>query len=178
MVSFAIVLFFSVTGLTLNHPDWFAGAIKTRQSQGRLEHELFQPPGATGPNREGLIQRLRIKEHLHGAVDEVRVDEGEISFSYRAPGYSTDVTINRQAETYSLTEVRNGFVAVINDLHKGRDSGQVWSWLIDLSAVLLTLVSLTGLVILWFIYKRRSSGLLVAGAGLLLCALIYKVFVS
>ncbi|RZL28742.1 MAG: peptidase, partial [Pedobacter sp.] len=25
MVSFAIVLFFSVTGLTLNHPTWFGG---------------------------------------------------------------------------------------------------------------------------------------------------------
>lgn len=40
-----------------------------------------------------------------------------------------------------------GFGAVINDLHKGRDSGDTWQWLIDISAVLLAFVSLTGYLI-------------------------------
>jgi hypothetical protein len=177
MVSFAIVLFFAVTGLTVNHPDWFSGAVKTRQGQGMIDRALLNPPGATEPDKGGLVQSLRTREHLHGAVDEIRVDESQVSFSYRAPGYSADVVVDRQGGTYTLTEVRNGFVAVINDLHKGRDAGKVWSFVIDLSAILLTLVSLTGLVILWFVYKRRSSGLLIGAAGLALGLLVYKIFV-
>lgn len=177
MVSFGIVLFFAVTGLTLNHPDWFAGAVKTRQSHGSIDRTLLQPAGATEPDTSGLVQSLRTREHLHGTVEDPRVDDTEISFSYKAPGYSADVIIDRQQGTYSVTEVRNGFVAVINDLHKGRDSGKAWGWVIDVSAVLLTLVSLTGLVILWFIYKRRASGLLIGAVGAALCVLAYKVFV-
>jgi uncharacterized protein len=179
MVSFAIVLFFAVTGLTLNHPAWFSGSVKTRESKGPVDPALLQPGGATAPDTAGLIQSLRTREHLHGAVaaEDLRVDPDQVSFSYRAPGYSADVSIDRRAATYEVTEVRNGFVAVINDLHKGRDSGKAWGWVIDVSAVLLTLVSLTGLTILWFIYKRRASGYLIALAGLALSFLAYKIFV-
>ncbi|MBE7159543.1 MAG: PepSY-associated TM helix domain-containing protein, partial [Rhodospirillales bacterium] len=108
---------------------------------------------------------------------DLRVDEAEISFSYRAPGYSADVTVERPQGTYTVTEVRNGFVAVINDLHKGRDAGKVWGWLIDASAILLTLVSFTGLLILLFLYKRRTSGLVLAAVGGSLCVLLYRIFV-
>lgn len=177
MVSFAIVLFFAVTGLTVNHPYWFSHAVKTRQAQGAVDRALLHPAGATEPDKSALVQSLRTREHLHGAVEEVRVDDTSVSFSYRAPGYSADVQIDRAAGTYSVTEVRNGFVAVLNDLHKGRDAGKVWSLLIDVSAILLTLVSLTGLIILWFLYKRRTSALLLAAAGLAFCAFLYKVFV-
>ena len=177
MVSFGIILFFAVTGLTLNHPDWFASAMKTRLSHGAVDRALLQPPATNEPDKSALVQSVRTREHLHGAVDEVRVDDSEISFSFKAPGYSADVIVDRQRGTYDVTEVRNGFVAVMNDLHKGRDSGKAWGWVIDVSAVLLTLVSLTGLVILWFIYKRRASGLMIGAAGVGLCWLAYKVFV-
>jgi hypothetical protein len=179
MVSFGIVLFFAVTGLTLNHPDWFAGAVKTRVSEGPVDRALLQPSGKNGPDQNALVQELRTREHLHGTVaaEDVRIDDSEVSFSYKAPGYSADVIIDRQQGTYSVTEVRNGFVAVLNDLHKGRDSGKAWGWVIDVSAVMLTLVSLTGLIILWFIYKRRTSGLIIAAVGLALCLLAYKMFV-
>jgi len=179
MVSFGIVLFFAVTGLTLNHPDWFANAVKTRQSRGSVDPALLAADAAGRPNTSGLIASLRVREHLHGAVaaEDLRVDDGEIGFSYRAPGYSADVTVDRRRATYEVTEVRNGFVAVINDLHKGRDAGKAWGWVIDVSAVLLALVSLTGLVILWFIYRRRTSGLMIAAAAIALCVLAYKIFV-
>ena len=43
--------------------------------------------------------------------------------------------------TYELTESRHGLVAIANDLHKGRDTGDIWKWLIDVSALLLTVES-------------------------------------
>lgn len=42
MVSFAIVLFFSVTGITLNHADTMQGETKTTQTKGKLNAAWVQ----------------------------------------------------------------------------------------------------------------------------------------
>ena len=60
-----------------------------------------------------------------------------------------------------MPQTYHGFLAVINDLHKGRDTGPAWSALIDVSAVLMTLISLTGLVLLFYLKLRRVPGLVV-----------------
>jgi len=64
-------------------------------------------------------------------------------------------------------------VAVLNDLHKGRDSGPGWSLVIDVSAVFLTVVSLSGLVMLFFLKNKRVRGILVALGGGVLCGVLY-----
>ena len=64
-----------------------------------------------------------------------------------------------------LTQSYHGFIAVINDLHKGRDTGLAWSVFIDVSAILLTFISLTGLVLLFYLKLRRIPGLIVALFG-------------
>lgn len=177
MGSFAIVLFFAVTGLTLNHADWFSNQEKTLHSTGQMPQEWVRPSGHGEPQKLEIVERLRSVNKLHGAVSDFRIDDDQLSISFKAPGYSADVAIDRNTGHYDLIEVRNGFVAVINDLHKGRDAGKMWAWLIDLSAVLLTLVSLTGLLLLFFVYKRRTSGLILAAVGTLLCYLVYLRFV-
>ena len=65
----------------------------------------------------------------------------------------------------------------MNDLHKGRDTGKIWSKIIDIAALLMTAVSLTGLILLFFLHKRRLSGLLLLAAGGSLAYLIYVIWV-
>ena len=177
MASFAVVLFFAVTGLTLNHTEWFANAEKTIRSTGQMPHEWLHASNNTEPSKLEIVEFLRSVNKLHGAVSDFRVEDNQISVSFKTPGYTADVFINRDSNRYDVIEVRNGFIAVINDLHKGRDAGKVWSGLIDASAILLTLVSLTGLLLLFFVYKRRTSGLILAAAGTVLCYLVYLRFV-
>jgi hypothetical protein len=177
MVSFAIVLFFAVTGLTLNHTEWFANTEKTIRSTGQMPHEWLRSPNNTEPAKLEVVEHLRTANKLHGAVSDFRVEDNQISVSFKAPGYTADVLIDRETNRYDIIEVRNGFIAVINDLHKGRDAGKVWSGLIDASAILLTLVSLTGLLLLFFVYKRRTSGLILAAAAGIVCYLVYLRFV-
>jgi hypothetical protein len=177
MVSFAAVLFFAVTGLTLNHPDWFASQQRTVVRHGVAEASLLRRGGDGDIDRLALVEMLRAREHLHGAVGEVVVDDAQVTFSARAPGYTADVFLDRATGKYAITEVSSGLVAAMNDLHKGRDAGKVWGWLIDASAVLLTLVSLTGLVLLWFVYKRRVAGLVLAVVGGGVLWAVYEWFV-
>ena len=169
MVSFAILFFFAVTGLTLNHQEWFASQQKTAQYKGTLDRRWLT----------GSIAKLEIVEHLRShhnitkALNEFRVDDGQVSVSFKGPGYEATVFIDRETGSYDLTATKMGLVGVLNDLHKGRDSGTAWSWVIDASAVFMTFVSVTGLVMILFLQKRRYSGLLAAFAGLLLCLFIY-----
>lgn len=177
MVSFAVVLFFAATGLTLNHPEWFEKQSRTIEVHGAVATSLLHTHDADGADKLALVEHLRSQDHVSGAVSDFRVDDSQISISFKAPGYTADAFIDRETGKYDLTVVKSGFVAVMNDLHKGRDAGKVWAGVIDVSAVLLVLVSLTGLVLIWFVYKRRLSGLLLAAVGAVLAVIFYKVFV-
>ena len=56
-------------------------------------------------------------------------------------------------------------MAIMNDLHKGRDSGKQWAWVIDLSAGVMMLMSVAGFGLLFYLKKRRVSGVLTAVIG-------------
>ena len=91
---------------------------------------------------------------------------------FKGPGYEADATIDRATGNYDLSVSPFSLVAVLNDLHKGRDTGKKWSAVIDFSAVLMTLVSLTGLTLIFFLNKRRFSGLVLVAVGALLSCLV------
>jgi hypothetical protein len=173
MISFAAVFFFAVTGLTLNHPDWFAEHQRTAQQQGQVDIGWVKTAEPAQVAKLEIVEHLRLTHGIKGALSDFRVDETQCSITFKGPGYSADIFINRETAAYELTETRMGFVAIINDLHKGRDTGRAWAWLIDASAILLTLVSLTGMVLIYFVKRRRVSGLILAVAGGVLCYLIY-----
>jgi hypothetical protein len=172
MVSFAILLFFAVTGLTLNHAEALSGRQKTTRYTGSVQQAWLKEPA-----KLEIVEYLRAHHGIKGTMSEFRTDDSQLTVAFRGPGYAADSLIDRGTGKYDLTEIRMGAVAVMNDLHKGRDSGPGWSWMIDASAVLMTLVSLTGLALIFFLPKRRPSGLLLAGTGLLLCFAVYWVWV-
>jgi hypothetical protein len=176
MFSFSVVLFFAATGFTLNHADWFSTQVQTVRHAGTIPAALLKPEGSPPlPDKLGIAEYLRTTDKVHGAVAEFRTEDAQISLSFRGPGYAADATIQLPGGQYELIETRSGFVAVVNDLHKGRDTGGLWSVVIDISAVLLVLVSLTGLVLLLFLYKRRTAGVILILIGVALVLLVYRL---
>ncbi|MFY7839175.1 MAG: PepSY-associated TM helix domain-containing protein [Lacibacter sp.] len=178
MISFAIVLFFSVTGLTLNHAEYFAGESKTSTEKGTLNLAWVNATDTVHIAKLEVVEYLRKTNHLKGELSEFRIDEAECSLSFKGPGYGADVFINRTTGAYEISLMQAGAVGILNDLHKGRDSGKSWSWVIDISAVLMTLVSLTGLILILYIKRKRVSGLTWAIIGLLLSILVYVLWVK
>ena len=177
MVSFAILLFFAVTGITLNHQDWFSGAARTKQFHGTVDRKWIRPPAGKEVGKLEVVEYLRRTHNVRSGLSDFRVDDAQIAVSFKGPGYSADTLIERDSGKYELTETRQGLAAVMNDLHKGRDTGAVWAGIIDVSAGLMVLVSLTGLALIFFLQKRRMSGLIAVGIGGLLCWLVYLIFV-
>jgi hypothetical protein len=178
MISFAIVFFFSVTGLTLNHADKFTSEIKSVQEKGKLDTSWVNVTDTLKIPRLQIVEFLREKNNIKAAFTDFRIDDGQLSVSFKGPGYAADVFIDRTTGTYDVTKTMAGFVGVINDLHKGRDTGSTWSMVIDVAAVLMTIVSLTGFLLLLYIKRKRLGGVLVAVAGLLLTYLIYTLWIK
>jgi len=172
MASFAILLFFAVTGLTLNHAESISAQPRISQNKGKVEINWVKVEDAA-VDKLAVVELLRQAHGIKGALSDFRLEESQAEVSFKGPGYAADVFIDRETGEYELTETRNGLVAALNDLHKGRDTGRAWSWLIDASAVLMTLVSLTGLVLIWFVKRRRLSGLMLAGVCAVVSYLIY-----
>ncbi len=165
MASLLAVLFFAVTGVTLNHPDWLASE-STTELRGRL------PAGwKTGAGVDWLVvaEHLRSADGVRGTVADRRADETEASITFKAPGYAADAFVDVADGSYRLTVAYQGALGVLNDLHRGRDAGRAWAWLIDAVSAFLTLLSVTGLGLLWYLKKVRARALLAMAAG---CALV------
>jgi hypothetical protein len=176
MMSLALVLFFSATGITLNHPEWFAGQEHLVEASGTMNPSWLTGDDTT-VDRLSVVEFLRSTHHITGAVSDFRLDDVDATVAFKGPGYSADAFVDRTSGAYTLSETRFGLVAVMNDLHKGRDSGGVWKAVIDVAAGLLLFVSLTGLALLYFLKKYWTAGLILLGAGALASYAVVLVWV-
>ena len=188
MFGLASVLFFSVTGLTLNHPDLFGEPERRATARGRMPTEWLRldvpVASASGEADESrrvakleVVEYLRKAHGVRGAVAEFRADAGECTVTFKGPGYAADAFIDRETGRYDLTQTSHGLVALINDLHKGRDTGRAWSAVIDASAIVFTIISLTGLVLLFYLKRKRIPGLLVFAGGTVALVAVVLLFV-
>lgn len=185
MFGLAAVLFFSATGVTLNHPDWFFGDTqRSVQSEGDIDPEWLHMGGPSAstddpadPSRQvdklAVVERLRQAHGIGGALADFKVDDAECVVTFKGPGYAADAFIDRETGHYTVTQSYHGVIAVLNDLHKGRDTGPAWSILIDLSAILLTLISLSGLILLFYLKLRRVPGMIVVIVGTVFLLTLY-----
>lgn len=172
MISLALVLFFGLTGLTLNHPNWtFGDSVATTSESGTLAFDVA--PGGT-VDYLAVSEFLRNRYGISADVGDYGTTGNQGSISYRAPGYSADATFDVTTGAYRVTVEQQGFVAVMNDLHKGRDTNGAWNWLIDVVAGFLVLISLTGLGLQLFLRRRRRSAVVVAAVGLAI-AVVFSI---
>ena len=172
VLGLAAVLFFSITGFTLNHPDWMFGSVqRQKEFHGELA-KTWLGSGGEPVDQLKIAEHLRHEHSLHGQVDEFLIQDDDCTLAFKGPGYSADVFIDRKSGKYDVSETSEGLVAVLNDFHKGRHTGNSWSVVIDVAAILLVIISATGLALLFFIKRRRVGGSVIAVIGMLILLLV------
>ena len=185
MFGLAVILFFSITGLTLNHPDWFFDE-QTIQSTGSLNTQWLNQPGSPPADWDEydysheiskleVAERLRAEHSLHGSVTDFLAFEDECEVTFQGPGYAATARIARESGDYTLDVTANDFVTIMNDLHKGRHTGTVWSWTIDASAIIGTLVAMSGFILIFFLKLRRRTGIITAVSGTVVGWALYVI---
>lgn len=176
MFSFAALLFFAVTGITLNHPAWIEGREKVRTEKGDLPAALLIRGDSIPVNQLQTVEYFRNTHKIKARLTDFLVDDVESTVSFKGPGYSADAFIDNETGYYELTITESGLVAVMNDLHKGRDTGVVWPAVIDISAILMIIVSVTGFMMIFFLRKKRLNGLLLFLAGAVILLFLYYAY--
>lgn len=171
MALLTLMVFFSITGITLNHPEWFA------DDQAQVQELTLQlPQSLLSTESQGeLLQYLHQQTWFSGKRLTLERDEYELFISDKGPGSHLSVTIDLETGEAFVENTNYGVWAKLNDLHKGRNSGGLWAFIIDLSAVLMIVFSITGLVLA--LAQRRINKTLAVSLlttlAVFLCYLFY-----
>jgi hypothetical protein len=177
----ALMLLFSITGLTLNNPDWFAGEPAMTSRDIALSEELSE---ALGDSEDGARLDQEVIARLSRETGiSVRpsgpplVEFGEMIVDLGGPGVQASLAIDLATGEAYYERIDNGFVAKLNDLHKGRDTGLVWGLLIDLTALVCIVFCISGLGLLAINAKARRWTWPVTTFGIAAPLIAYILFV-
>lgn len=173
------MVLFSVTGITLNHASSIAAqpnvsertltlppalaATLQRQHEGPLPPEL----------RAWLHRELGVRSR--GAEPEWSAQE--IYLALPRAGGDAWLAIDRDTGELFYEATDRGWIALFNDLHKGRNAGAAWRWFIDIFAAATLVFAMTGLVLMILHARRRPATWPITALGLLLPWLLIAFFV-
>ncbi|WP_158624635.1 PepSY-associated TM helix domain-containing protein [Caulobacter sp. 602-1] len=176
------MLLFAITGLTLNH----AGQIEAKPVV--VSRKATLPPDllallAKGPEEGKRPLPVALEPFLDRAVGaEVAGREGEWSadevyVALARPGGDAWVSIDRETGAVEHEKTTRGAISLLNDLHKGRNSGKAWSWFIDIFALACVIFTVTGLILLQFHARARPLTWPLVGLGLVVPVILVILFV-
>ncbi len=170
------MLLFAVTGITLNHAGDIKAEPKVVTLDGELPASLLEPLKAAevaqgelpASVRKWLGDEMKVK----APAGPVEWSPGEAYVALPGPGSDGWVTLETETGAVAYERTERGWVAYLNDLHKGRNTGKAWFWFIDVFAVACVVFSVTGLLLLQLHAHARKSTWPLVGAGLVIPALI------
>jgi uncharacterized protein len=168
-----ILLFFAITGITLNHADRFVAEARVSERQLSLPALPLDPEGRIVADSPALAEFLQREFSVPLSLADVIVQDVLLLVDYRAPGKSTFIELDSDYGEVNATQTDYGLVATFNDLHKARDVQMLWFWLIDVSAILIVVFSVAGLVLLLPNRLRFRQVSLYTVAGFLLLTIGY-----
>jgi hypothetical protein len=159
-ISLAAMFLFSVTGITLNHAASIAAEPVVTRSEGRIPADLLAalpaPGDATVPLPAEVASAVAKAVPLDPAGRAADwTGDDEVYVAMPGPGRDAWVSIDRATGAVSAEVTDRGWISYLNDLHKGRNTGDAWFWFIDLFAVACVVFTLTGLLLLQLHAKHR-----------------------
>lgn len=178
------MLLFSFTGFTLNH----AAQIEARPEVTRLKATLPEPLRAQLekyaldhvdaevplPSEVADWANAAFPVDVRGKRAEFSEEDAYIALPRPGGDAWLRIAVDGAAE-YERTD--RGWISWLNDMHKGRNTGTVWSWFIDIFAIACVVFCVTGFLILKYHAANRPSTWPVIGFGIVLPAVIALLFV-
>jgi hypothetical protein len=176
------MLLFAITGITLNHAGQIEAEPKVVSRKATLPPDLLAVL-AKGPEEGKRPLPVQLEPFLDEAVGaDVAGREGEWSadevyVALARPGGDAWVSIDRETGAVEHEKTTRGAISLLNDLHKGRNTGKAWSWFIDIFAVACVIFTITGLILLQFHARARPLTWPLVGLGLVAPVLLVILFV-
>ena len=146
--------------------------------EGKLPPELLAP----GDDSKALpiVEKLRKEFGARGEVvvpPQYEKETESIAVQFKAPGYEANVTIRAGDGHTRVTHRSRGINGILLDLHRGKESGVPWSFIVDGVSVVFVIISITGLILWSSLRGRAQHGLAVLAVGLAVGLAVYFVWV-
>lgn len=177
MFSFAALFFFAFTGITLNHPSWTENRQKVEMLKGTVDPTWVAGTDTASVEKFRIVEYVRDQHKVRGNLTEFRISESECTLAFDGPGFTAYGMIDRSTGSYELVTTSAGIIAAMNDLHKGSYTGKKWNAIIDITAAIMIVISLTGFIMIFFMTKKRSKGLWLAVLGAVTFLMLCIMFV-
>ena len=177
------MLLFAITGFTLNHATQIEAkplvvnrkAVLPAPLADSLEKFAADHVDQRKPLPPALARYAQSEFKIDVGVMEAEWTEDEAYVPLPRPG--GDAWLRLSADGNAEYEVTSrGAISWLNDLHKGRNTGAVWSWFIDIFAGACVIFALTGFFIMKLHAVNRPSTWPVIGLGILVPVLLALLF--
>jgi len=176
------LLLFAVTGITLNHAAQIPAEPVTVEQTGALPAPLLArlaafPTETTDPVPDAVARWASETFNVQIAGRPTETTTEEVYVALAEPGGDGWLTIDRATGEALRERTTRGWVAYVNDLHKGRNTGAVWYWFIDVFAAACIVFAVTGFGLTWLHARQRPSTWPLLGLGLLIPVVIALLFI-
>ena len=175
------MLVFALTGITLNHAGQIEAKPRVTARSAQLPDDLLSAArAAQHAAKQPLPVELRtwVEQRFGIAVGNREAEwSQEIYLSLPRPGGDAWLAIDLDTGEARYERTDRGWIAYLNDLHKGRHTGIAWSWFLDLFAVACVVFCVTGLVLLQLMADQRKSTWPLVAAGLVIPLIVAIFFI-
>ncbi|WP_415822129.1 PepSY-associated TM helix domain-containing protein [Bordetella tumbae] len=177
------MLLFAITGLTLNNASSISvrPAVTTRDAQ--LPAPLLAELKAVDtsdkhtPVPTPIVQWLDSEVHAQVDGRSPEWSPDELYISLPRPGGDAWLSIDLADGAVEYEQTDRGWIAYLNDLHKGRHTGTAWSWFLDIFAIACLVFSITGLVLLQLHAGQRAATWPMVGLGVVIPVVLALLFI-
>jgi len=170
--AFSMFLFFAVTGVMLTHDSFGLDQVQTTMATHTLPVAI-----AKSGDRSAIVDAVRRAFGIRLPLTQFTVSDDEIEVTFAGPARRAEVVIQRGDGIAEASFDSRGFVGLMADLHKGAETGWVWRGVLDVVSVWIGLSSISGMIMLLALPKRRRLGLIIAVVGALFALTAYTVYV-
>lgn len=174
------MLLFALTGITLNHAAQIEAKPSVTNHQVQMPDALLTELQDKTPT-QGLPLALRqwLENELTIRLDGRAAEwsDSELYIGLPRPGGDAWLSLDIESGALEYESTDRGWIAYLNDLHKGRNTGTVWFWFIDVFAVLCGVFCLSGLLLLQRYAGNRPSTWPMVGLGLVIPVLLALLFI-
>jgi len=164
--AFLALLFFSITGILLNHPNWLKVELAPlAESQITLTAEELAGLKAAKEPGPHLVKLVSPKARLLGTLRNADIAGPDVYVRMQGVRGSSDLVGNLETGVVRVTVEKQHPIAVFNGLHRGELASAPWRAIIDIAGVVLILMALIGYVLFFSLrFRLRTALVLTAGS--------------
>jgi hypothetical protein len=177
-LAFVALIFFSGTGILLNHPGLFGGEAPAPVEQTfRLEPAQIAAVKAAAIPGEELARIAGARIPLAGAYSDGEVAGDDVFVRMLGVRGMSDVRGNLATGEVTVYVEHAAAVGMMNELHRGERAGSVWRLAIDIIAALLIVTSIIGFVLFLSLRFRLRTMIALIGVSVIVLGGLFVIAV-